>query len=127
AGAVSYQWYINGNMITGGTDYFYVATQGGNYNVVATDANGCEVEAAIFDVVAGLTPALSKGEGVMVFPNPVEDKVTIQNSLPMAIGITSGAAPIGVLWTVTISIYNTIGEMVLAVCLPTAHCQLPIE
>jgi PKD repeat protein len=74
----SYQWYYNGNLINGATDYFYVAQTSGDYNVVATDANGCEVEAAVFNVVAGLTPALSKGEGVMVFPNPVLDKFTIQ-------------------------------------------------
>ena len=50
-GATSYQWYYNGVTISGATDYFYIAICGGNYNVVATDSNECEVEAAIFDVV----------------------------------------------------------------------------
>src|SRR6185369_199045 len=45
AGAVSYQWYHNGLPVAGATNYFYIATEGGDYNIVATDANGCEVEA----------------------------------------------------------------------------------
>ena len=51
AGSASYQWYFNGNIINGATEYFYVAQASGDYNVVATDANGCEVEAAIFNVI----------------------------------------------------------------------------
>ncbi len=110
AGATTYQWYFNGNLISGATDYFYIAPASGDYNVVATDGNGCEVEAAVFNVVAGLTPALSKGEGVMVFPNPVGDLLTIGNG---QIGIKS------------VSIYNTMEELLLAGSLLTAYCQLP--
>ena len=106
-GAVSYQWYYGGNTIPGATDYFYVATGSGDYNVVATDANGCEVEAVIFDVIAGLTPALSFGEGVVVFPNPVGNKLVIQ--IPIAIGIEIKKGT-----TMVIRIYNMIGELVLA-------------
>jgi PKD repeat protein len=86
-GATSYQWYLAGNLIPGATDYFYLATVSGNYNVVATDANGCEVEAVIFDVVAGLTPTLSKGEGVTAFPNPADNQVTLYN-LPLGAEIS---------------------------------------
>jgi len=99
AGSTSYQWYFNTNIINGATDYFYVAPAGGDYNVVATDANGCEVEAAVFNVVAGLTPALSEGEGVTAFPNPVGDKVTIHKSR-----VTRETA-------VEISIYNVMGVL----------------
>ncbi|MEO8087579.1 MAG: T9SS type A sorting domain-containing protein [Bacteroidota bacterium] len=79
-GANAYQWYLNGNVIPGATNSFFVAQSVGDYNVVATDANGCEVEAAIFDVIAGLTPAISKGEGVTAYPNPVHGFLSI--SLP---------------------------------------------
>jgi hypothetical protein len=47
-----------------------VATQSGNYNIAVTDTNGCEVGAGIVNVIAGLSPTLSEGEGVSVFPNP---------------------------------------------------------
>ena len=107
AGATSYQWYFNTNMINGATDYFFIALSDGDYNVVATDGNGCEVEAAVFNVVAGLTPALSKGEGVNLYPNPVEEKLRVRCSE------FGGAAPQGVLRTVEISVYNMIGEQML--------------
>jgi PKD repeat protein len=106
AGAVSYQWYFAGNMLTGATNYFYVAAQGGNYNVVATDANGCEVEAAIFDVVAGLLLPASNEEGLMVYPDPAGDMLEIR--LPVEAGLkTENGAEV-------VSVYNMLGEMVPA-------------
>jgi hypothetical protein len=97
-GAVSYQWYYAGNLISGATDYFYVALQSGNYNVVATDANGCEVEAVIFDVTAGIG-TLESGQFAVVYPNPVTDKLTIYDSQ-----FNMEAA--------VIKIYNVLGELV---------------
>jgi PKD repeat protein len=96
-GATSYQWYHDGNAIAGATEYFYVATQSGNFNVVATDVNGCEVEAVIFDVVAGISQ-LAVGNGQLaVFPNPVSEKLNVNlHQLP-------GAGE-------EISIYNVFGE-----------------
>jgi hypothetical protein len=76
-GAVLYQWFYNGDLIQGATTYFYVATQSGNYSVVATDENGCEVEAVINNVIAGLYSAGSQGEQVTVFPNPVQSLLNI--------------------------------------------------
>ena len=113
----SYQWYFNGNLITGATDYFYIAQASGDYNVVATDGNGCEVEAAIFNVIASL-PLEVSSLGFEVYPNPVEERITIQKAQ-----VTSGTAPQGVLRTVEISIYSMIG--VSAVSLPTTYCLLP--
>lgn len=73
-GAISYQWYFNGNIINGATEFFYIASQNGDYNVVATDANGCEVEAAIFDVTTGIFNLPSVNEPLIsIFPNPAND------------------------------------------------------
>ena len=103
----------------GATDYFYVASEGGNYNVVATDANGCEVEAVIFDVVADVQLAIGSGQ-FAIFPNPVDDKFTILN-----LDARLTKAHRGVKSTIEVSLYNLFGE--LAVCLPIANCALPIE
>jgi len=111
AGSASYQWYFNGNIINGATDYFYIAIASGDYNVVATDVNGCEVEAAIFNVLANAW-SLVIGQWSL-YPNPVSDKLTIHKAQ-----VTRGTA-------VEISIYNMLGEMELAVDLPTAYCLLP--
>ena len=101
AGAVGYQWYQDGNLIPGATDYFYVASQGGNYNVVATDANGCEVEAVIFDVVAQIQS--SAGSSLLtVFPNPVANTLTVNF---YALNETA----------TVIAICNVIGEKIMSV------------
>jgi hypothetical protein len=100
AGAVSYQWYHDGVLVPGATDYFYVAPESGNYNVVATDVNGCEVEAVIFDVIASTTPlSLGEGSGVRLYPNPVKDILEIR---PLKAGSN-----------LIFVIYNNLGEKVL--------------
>jgi len=108
-GATAYQWYFNGNIINGATDYFYVATQSGDYNVVVTDENNCEVEAVINNVIAGLTPALSFEEGVVVFPNPVSETLSVIGFPPAL--LTSGSAALSGT-TAEISIYNLLGEKI---------------
>jgi len=113
-GATSYQWYFNGSVIIGATDYFYVAPSSGDYNVVATDGNGCEVEAAVFNVVAGMQSTVDGGL-LTIFPNPVEDKLIIHKAQ-----VTSGTAT-------EILIYNVLGENIsLAVDsrLLTVDCRL---
>ena len=97
AGAASYQWYNDGVIINGATDYFYVATVSGDYNVVATDNNGCEVEAVIFDVIAqaGSPDPVS---GIEIFPNPAADILTI----------ASPRFPIN-----SIRIFNALGKIVM--------------
>lgn len=118
-GATSYQWYYNGSIVPGATDYFYVVAQGGNYNVVATDGNGCEVEAAIFDVIAGIE--IGEGNlhtltnGVTIFPNPVVDKCTIHFAQ-----ITMGTA-------FEILIYNIVGERVMTFSKQAQNDILPAE
>ena len=102
-GAVSYQWYLNGNLIPGATNYFYVASQSGNYNVVATDVNGCEVEAVIFDVVAQIQSEVYNGQ-LVIFPNPVTEELEIRN-----LKLENKTA-------VEISVYNTIGQKVWVNC-----------
>jgi hypothetical protein len=114
AGSATYQWYFNGNPVNGATDYFYVVTASGDYNVVATDANGCEVEAAIFSVLASAQTAVGNLQ-LAIFPNPVGDQFTIHNA-QLAIGTA-----------VEISIYNMIAEKVYSAdyCgLPTVDCRL---
>jgi PKD repeat protein len=105
AGGTSYQWYFNGNLVSGATNYFYVAQSSGDYNVVATDNNGCEVEAAIFSVIANIKSPVGNGLpmaiGMAIFPNPVSGKFTMHNP-----EFTMGAA-------IEISIYNMVGERIL--------------
>lgn len=93
AGAVSYQWFYNGNIIPGATDYYYVAAESGNYNVVATDQNDCEVEAVIFDVVAGIDNH-AEDDKIFIRQNPVDQLLEITNPDHQS----------------SVVIYNTLGE-----------------
>jgi len=106
-GSVTYQWYYNGSIIPGATDYYYIAPQSGDYNVVCTDANDCEVEAAIFDVVAGMNPAASASEQLQIYPNPVVGNLEIR--IPDAASLKSEG-------TGEISIYNILGGKIFDVC-----------
>ena len=70
--------------------------------MVATNSNGCEVEAVIFDVVAGIQAAVGSGSlQVEVNPNPMADKLIV--SLKSLTG------------NIEIKIYNNLGEIVIAV------------
>jgi len=109
-GASLFQWYYYGNAINGATDYFYVATVSGNYSVIATDTNGCEVEAVINNVVASaqsVPKAFGSSLQLAIFPNPVVDEFTIHDSR-----FTIREAD-------EISIYNVVGEKVYR----AVHCQ----
>ncbi|MEO8086379.1 MAG: T9SS type A sorting domain-containing protein [Bacteroidota bacterium] len=104
AGAFTIQWYFNSTLISGATNYYYVAQASGDYSVVCTDANGCAVGESIFNVIAGLE-SMADSRQIIVFPNPVGDKVRIQIPIAIGIEVKSGTS-------VEISIYNVVGEKV---------------
>ncbi|CAN5688294.1 hypothetical protein BH11BAC1_BH11BAC1_18780 [soil metagenome] len=98
-GSTSYQWYHDGILIPGATDYYYVFTQGGNFNVVCLDNNGCEVEAVIFDVVDGVSESMLTNLELEIFPNPSSGIITVRIN------------PAGI--TFPLSVYNVLGEQIL--------------
>ncbi len=67
--AESYQWYLNGNEISGANTGSYIATVSGNYQVYVTDTNGCGALSTIIPVATGLYDAFSE-EWINVYPNP---------------------------------------------------------
>jgi hypothetical protein len=70
--AVSYQWYLNGNAISGATSNTYIAEQTGNYTVAVTDANGCMATSSNVNIeVTGIATVLNEEE-LRVYPNPLE-------------------------------------------------------
>jgi len=97
-GAISYQWYHDGLPVPGATNYFFIAPESGDYNVVATDINGCEVEAAIFDVIAEIHPT-DGSSSLEIYPNPVGNSLTIEIRDVKIDG--------------PVSIYNMLGEKTL--------------
>lgn len=75
--ASSYQWYYNGNPISGATDPYYVPTQSGTYAVVVTDANGCPSEQASITVTIVATQVAIEA-GWAFYPNPSRGLLRVQ-------------------------------------------------
>jgi PKD repeat protein len=55
----TYQWFDNGNPITGATVDSLVLTSSGNYTVLITDANGCSDTSIPVSVTQGVGPVVS--------------------------------------------------------------------
>ena len=75
---VSWQWYLNGELIDGATAMTYSPTEDGNYSVMVTDANGCSEmseEIAVIVTAVSNTNVLSM---VSVFPVPVINELNVE-------------------------------------------------
>jgi len=51
----NYQWYLDGNIIVGATNYSTNYTTNGNYHVVVTGANGCTATSNDFTITLSIT------------------------------------------------------------------------
>ena len=80
---VSYQWYLNGVLISGATSQIYTPSQNGPYSVLVTDPNGCDAISSAYLYLTVATDDLQQKLGVMVFPNPTQDVLHIHfNNTP---------------------------------------------
>lgn len=68
--ASTYQWYFNGNPISGATNQTYIVTQNGQYYVVITDTNGCSAFSSTYVMNDVSVNEWSINTGVTIFPNP---------------------------------------------------------
>ena len=78
---VTYQWYVDGNLIPGAVSQTITPTQNGIYVVRITDANGC-----VYAYSSGYTYALITGlkenqiaKNLNIYPNPTNGKLTIDD------------------------------------------------
>lgn len=81
SGAVSYQWYLDGNILPGETSSTLTATQNGSYTVVAVDANGCSATSAAV-VVNGIgINEVTNTVATNIYPNPTTGVFAIEITL----------------------------------------------
>lgn len=73
-----YQWSLNGQIIVGATNQEYQPTSSGQYIVEVIFYNGCSEVSAPFDL-NGLDFQSMEFNNINVFPNPVNDKVFLEN------------------------------------------------
>jgi hypothetical protein len=91
--AIGYRWYYNGSLITGATEYMYIANQNlGDYYVEINEGGECWTMSDIIDIPSGEITGVDEliDETVSVFPNPSEGIFTISlgNYFPGTIHVT---------------------------------------
>lgn len=88
--ASSYQWFLNGNPISGATSQCYTATQTGSYTVQTTDASGCP--SAVSDPANVTITAITNpgADGWVMSPNPSRGQLRIQspNADPFSVSVS---------------------------------------
>jgi hypothetical protein len=78
--ALSYQWYLNGNPISGATNQNYTPTQNGVYTVTYTDANGCTSAQSLVITISDIGVGVIELDGkIQVYPNPGTGIFQIKN------------------------------------------------
>jgi PKD repeat protein len=76
----SYQWYDDSTLVPGATDTLLSIHHSGNYNVQVSTAKGCKIAVGINVILTG-GKNLSEPWGVIIFPNPAAEFLTIQMPL----------------------------------------------
>jgi photosystem II stability/assembly factor-like uncharacterized protein len=74
----TYQWYLNGEVITGATGAQYTATVTGNYSATIVYANGCATSTPPVNVVITSVKTDVTILPVVVYPTPVSDLLHIK-------------------------------------------------
>ncbi len=84
--ANSWQWYLNGEPIPGGTTAYFVPAEAGMYNVQIADHNGCSANSTLYNWTPLSSESLLK-DLVVIYPNPSRGWLRIE-------GIEQGRAKI---------------------------------
>jgi len=84
---LSYQWFINGNPISGATGQYYQPLFNGMYSVTVTNASGCSKTSGVFNYL-GNTSSIDelKSNELGLFPNPAGSQITL--TLPSGLQAT---------------------------------------
>lgn len=68
--AFSYQWLLNGNVLTGETGQLHNALTGGDYQVLITNSNGCSAVSDTLSLLSTGVIAVGENGSLNVYPNP---------------------------------------------------------
>lgn len=74
----SYQWYQDGNQISGATDSTYVPTSNGSFQVEVTNEFGCNFLSETYSVSNAGVPELT--QSIDIYPNPAKAHLIVKNN-----------------------------------------------
>jgi hypothetical protein len=80
ANAVSYQWLLNGQALSGATTQQITPTTNGSYSVVVTNGSGCTAVSAPFSVITVNIEDVVSNSTIDIYPNPVSEILNIELS-----------------------------------------------
>jgi len=72
----SFQWYLDGQPISGANSSTYVPTQNGNYSVEITGSNGCKTKSNNF-FFGAFSIENQEFDNVVIYPNPASDFLSV--------------------------------------------------
>ncbi len=76
---ISYQWYMNGEIIDGATEDTYTATASGVYHAVVEYDNGCQSTAPQLAVFVTSTGDIRDITSISIYPNPVSNELYLRD------------------------------------------------
>jgi len=97
SGFSTYEWYLNGNIISGSSDSVHTAVSNGLYHVKAIDSNGCFGISDSVEIITVGIEDIYNNNGLKIYPNPSSGEMLLE---------------LDKVGTYDIVITNTIGEVV---------------
>jgi hypothetical protein len=87
----TYQWFLNGNLIPGATDAYYLPTENGIYTVELTNAQGCSTLSYPFDwLTTAIAP--SSGAGITLAFSPEDATLRVRGAQGRSVLTVSDAS-----------------------------------
>ncbi len=77
----NYQWLLNGQLIEGAIDHFWVPQISGNYTVEVSDENGCTALSDSFSVIINWVEDPTLAYHIRLSPNPANHVLTLESTL----------------------------------------------
>jgi PKD repeat protein len=79
--AASYQWYLNGGLVSGANSQTYTPSLSkGAVTVMITDSNGCTSTSSVFNYDVTAVENFTFADEIEIYPNPVRDNLYVDLS-----------------------------------------------
>jgi len=100
----SYEWFLNGELLSGENEFEIFCPENGTYQVQITDGNGCQSISEEFTTVGCVTNTIQVDfvEKLDLFPNPSQNEININIEFSKVVNLEK------------LSIYDATGKLVLS-------------